>query len=221
MPIFVDEIGGKGCVLCLPLNEGSGTTVHDISGYGNNGTISGATWVNGRYGKALSFDGVDDYVEVPHSASLEPTDVTVEMWINPVSWTHTSMAVALVTKRTDTTNGFFIFWYADTGTINWDWGGNSYRWNTGYSPPLNTWTHLTFTRDSAGRKLYVNGVLRASTSNAGASVATGSVLRIGADSMAARYWFKGTIDAVRIYNRALSEEEIKAIYKGARFAPFR
>ena len=66
-------------------DEGSGTTVKDSSGKGNNGTlVGGPLWVDGKFGKALQFDGVDDYVQVPHNASLIPTTgkATVSVWIN-------------------------------------------------------------------------------------------------------------------------------------------
>ncbi|MCK4342415.1 MAG: LamG domain-containing protein [Phycisphaerae bacterium] len=65
-------------------DEGGGGTVHDYSGYGNNGTLSGANWVSGVLGTALSFDGVDDYVEVADSASLDLTSAfTIEAWVKP------------------------------------------------------------------------------------------------------------------------------------------
>ena len=66
-------------------DEGSGTTVRDSSSKGNNGTlVNGPLWVDGKLGKALQFDGVDDYVQVPHNASLIPTTgkATVSVWIN-------------------------------------------------------------------------------------------------------------------------------------------
>jgi len=71
----------QSCILYLPLDEGAGGTAYDKSGYDNNGTIYGATWMDGKYGKALSFDGVDDYVEVADSASLDITRITVCLWI--------------------------------------------------------------------------------------------------------------------------------------------
>lgn len=157
---------------------------------------------------AMYFDGVDDYVEVKHSSVLEPADITAMVCINPFSWLHTPTAVALIVKRTDPFNGYFMLWLATTGTINFDWGGAGYRWNTGYRPPLNTWTCLAFTRDSSGRKLYVNGSLYSSTSDSGGSPASGSVLRVGMDTAATRYWFQGFISQVLIYSRAIDGSEI-------------
>ena len=65
------------------LDEGSGNSVYDTSGNDNNGTINGATWGDGKYGKALQFNGQDNYVEVPSSDSLEiDENVTIAAWIN-------------------------------------------------------------------------------------------------------------------------------------------
>ena len=51
-------------------DEGEGTTATDSSGNGNDGTIHGATWVDGKFGQALEFNGTDNWVEVPHSQTV-------------------------------------------------------------------------------------------------------------------------------------------------------
>ena len=73
----------NGPVASWPFDEGSGTAVHDTSGHGNNGVISGdAQWVSGFSGSALSFDGNTGRMRVPDSASLDPTTaVSVSAWI--------------------------------------------------------------------------------------------------------------------------------------------
>ena len=73
-----------GCVLALPMDEGSGDTVYDKSGNDNDGTIyGGATWTDGRFGKALDLDGTDDYVEVSSNESLNiKKKLTISMRVN-------------------------------------------------------------------------------------------------------------------------------------------
>ena len=204
-------VGRPNQVLNLPMHEGAGATVRDLSGCGNHGVLRGGIlWVDGSHGWALRFNGTDTYVEIPHSAVLEPTDFALSLWVYPTAY---GAMRAIVAKRTSAYNGYFIFYHTTTNTINWDWGGYPYRWDTGYLPPLNAWTHLAFVRDSTGRYLYVNGTLRSSTTDAGGSVASGSVLRIGADTYALQYFFSGIIAKVHMYSRALGSDEVRAIYE--------
>jgi len=71
-----------GVVGSWHFDEGSGTTAYDTSGNDNDGTINGATWVDGKFGRALDFDGVDDYVEIPDDSSLDITEaITIEAWV--------------------------------------------------------------------------------------------------------------------------------------------
>src|SRR5215472_7057056 len=74
-----------GLVAAYGFNEGSGTTVTDASGNGNNGTITAATWTtSGKYGGTLSFNGSTAVVTVPNAASLQlTTGMTLEAWVNP------------------------------------------------------------------------------------------------------------------------------------------
>ena len=77
--------GPSGLVAAYGFDEGSGTTVTDASGNGNNGTITNATWAtSGKYGKALQFNGTSSLVTIPDSASLHlTTGMTLEAWVNP------------------------------------------------------------------------------------------------------------------------------------------
>ena len=61
-------------------DEGSGTTVHDETN-NNQGTVHGSAWVDGRYGEGLTFDGIDDYVNVPNSPSLSVSEYSVSLWV--------------------------------------------------------------------------------------------------------------------------------------------
>ena len=74
----------EGLVLYLSFDEGAGDTARDSSGHGNNGEINGPKWVEGADGKALEFDGVDDYVEVPYNDMFNINDaMTLAAWVKP------------------------------------------------------------------------------------------------------------------------------------------
>jgi prepilin-type N-terminal cleavage/methylation domain-containing protein len=71
--LTLSPFNDNGLVLYLPFEEGSGTSTRDLSGHNNDGTLyNGPTWVEGKLGKALSFDGVDDYVDCGNGESLRP-----------------------------------------------------------------------------------------------------------------------------------------------------
>lgn len=75
----------EGLVGWWKFDEGTGATALDSSGFGNVGAIRGATYVSGIDQTGLAFDGTNDYVEIPHSASLDITGpLTVEAWIFPI-----------------------------------------------------------------------------------------------------------------------------------------
>ena len=75
-----------GLVAAYAFDEGAGASVADGSGNGNVGTVTGATWTRGRYGKALRFDGADDIVRVPPSSSLDvASELTLSAWIRPTA----------------------------------------------------------------------------------------------------------------------------------------
>ena len=77
----------SGLVAAYSMDQGSGTSLPDLSGTGNNGTISGATWsTSGRFGSALSFNGTSSIVNVPDSSSLDlTTAMTLEAWVQPTA----------------------------------------------------------------------------------------------------------------------------------------
>ena len=84
-PHATTPAGPSGLVAAYGFDEGSGPTVTDASGNGNNGSITNATWAaSGKYGKALQFNGTNSLVTIPDSASLHlTTGMTLEAWVNP------------------------------------------------------------------------------------------------------------------------------------------
>jgi len=194
-------------------DEGSGTVAGDSSGNGNNGTIYGATWATGRYGQALSFDGVSNYAGVPDSSSLRVTGaITLEAWVK----TNSVNKQAVITKS----GGYLLYVGAggDGKVYSYLYGTTS-SWKNGVKYIAdNNWHHIALTYDpSAGAnnfKLYVDGVLDAQyTVTGNINPATNRVGIGDRPDVGFRDFFNDAIDEARIYNRALSAAEIQADFQ--------
>jgi len=189
----------------------SSSVAIDRSNTGSNGIIAGPGSVaNGKFGKALSFDGYADSVNIADGPALHlTTGMTLEAWVNP------SVALGGGVWRTaifkEQTSGTSYSLYAGNGTgrpTGQAYTSAEYNAAGTANIPLNTWTHLAATYDGTTLKLYVNGTLVTSTSVSGNITVTNGMLRIGGNSIW-NEWFRGLIDEVRIYNRALSVTEIQ------------
>src|SRR5882724_9543448 len=196
-----------GLVAAYAFNEGSGTTVADVSGNNNNGTISAATWTTaGKFGSALVFNGTSAQVTVPNATSLQlTTGMTLEVWVFPTG----SLAGwrAVLDKNVD---GYYLMASSDPNNrpaVGGTWTGGNQNTAAPTALALNAWTHLAATFDGATVRLYVNGVQVASQAQTSALAPTTGTLQIGGDSYGE--FFAGRIDEVRIYNRALSAAEIQ------------
>src|SRR6516164_3405370 len=198
----------SGLVAAYSFDEGSGTTVTDASGNGNNGTITGATWSTaGKYGKALSFNGSNAVVTIPDAASLHlSTGMTLEAWVNPSTVNANYRDV--IYKGND---NFYLEATSshssrpDAGMI----AGGTYADAFGTAAlAANTWSFLTETYDGSTLRLYVNGTQVASTAHTGTIATSTNPLQIGGDSIYGQY-FAGLIDEVRVYNVALTAAQIQ------------
>jgi hypothetical protein len=200
----------SGLVGAWGFDEAGGTTTADRSGKANTGTISGATRSTaGKFGGALSFDGVNDWVTVPDANSLDLTaGMTLEAWVRPSA----TGTVWRTTLLKESSAGLVYGLYANTNTqrpsghvftsLETDIRGTA-------TVPLNVWTHLATTYDGSVLRLYVNGV-QVSTGAVSGSIATSAnALRIGGNSIW-NEWFKGLIDEVRVYDRALTAAQVQA-----------
>jgi uncharacterized protein (TIGR02145 family) len=205
-------------------DEKTGTTAYDsaasttFSG-GNHGTLGGGTpsyrpaWTRGKYGSALEFDGVDDYINTPHVSELEITEaITLMAWVKPFNSDAQDRVIqkrsgpnrcdyALICK--DTSGGCYVQFraYGDAGD---DFGTVTSKIN------LNEWSHIATTFiDSANTvKIYVNGVETESSNSFTSDIPTsGEDLQIGGHTGTSR-WFDGPIDDVRIYSYVRTQKQI-------------
>ncbi len=196
-------------VAAYAFNEGAGTTTGDTSGNANTGTLTnGPTWnATGKFGAAVSFDGVNDLILVPASASLNlSTAMTLEAWVNPTATL--SGWKAILQKEADA-----YFLTASSSQQNRPASGATFGttcctnvYATAALVP-NTWTHVAATYNGTLIQLYINGGLVSSMPATGLIQTTTTSLRIGGNTYPTEF-FQGLIDEVRIYNRALSAAEV-------------
>jgi subtilisin-like proprotein convertase family protein len=199
-----------GLVAAYAFNEGAGTTVTDASGNGNTGTIVNATWSTaGKYGNGLFFNGTSAWVAINDAPSMHlTTGMTVEAWVDPSSVDNRWREVLykgndLIYLEAMSPSGAVPVIGAQFGA------GGTFVETPGPTPlTANVWTHLAATYDGATVRLYVNGILVSSQAQTGNLLTSAELLTIGADSIHGSY-FQGTIDEVRIYNRALSASELQ------------
>src|SRR5271166_1780763 len=197
-----------GLVAAYNFDAGSGTVLTDVSGNGNNGTITNATWSTaGKYGGALSFNGKSSTVTINNSPSLDlTTGMTLEAWVNPT--TVSSAWRDVIYKGND---NYFL---EATSTNNklpgagGTFGGADVATYGTSALATKTWTFLTETYDGATLRLYVNGVQVSSMAQTGNILTSTNALQIGGDSIYGQY-FNGLIDNVRIYNTALTQSQIQ------------
>jgi chitodextrinase len=194
-------------VAAYSFNAGSGATVADASGLGNNGTIANAVWTtNGKYGSALIFNGVNALVTIADAPSLRLTNaMTLEAWINPTTVNRTWRDV--IYKAND---NYYLEATSSRNPAAPLGGGSTFgeTWGTA-ALAANTWTHLAVTYDRVTLRLYVNGVQVSSKARTQAIATSANPLQIGGDSLFGRY-FSGTIDEVRIYSSALTAGQVQA-----------
>ena len=193
-------------------NSKSGTTLNDSSGFNNHGTLlNGPNWTRkGKYGSALVFDGVDDKVVVPDSNSLDLTNkLTLEAWVYPTN-AMSGWDTILMKEQPPTNLLYALYANGDNnlpyGYININ-GEQGLSWTS--TLPLNTWSYLALTYDGATLRFYVNGQLVGSKAQTGSLPVTSGTLGIGGNNIWPDECFAGRIDEIRIYNRALTQQEIQ------------
>ena len=200
--------GLNGLVAAYAFEEGSGRLAGDASGRGHAGRIKRSQWVaNGRFGGALDFDGVNDWVTVADEADLNmQAAITIEAWVKPRSLSGWN---TIVLKEGDGRMAYAL--YANdsvprpAGYVRVNFVDQS---AAGRNPlPLNAWTHVAMTYSGTVVRLYVNGAEAGRRSVSGKIQSTNGPLRIGGNAIWGEF-FNGTIDEVRIYKRELSVSEI-------------
>lgn len=181
--------------------------------HARDGTLVNGTYAPGKVANAFSFDGVGDTVTAPDNTDWAlGGDFTVDTWVN---FTSVPVAGHIAFVAHDEGNGYhpkWIFWWKDTGQL-------SFHFNTGsatvdpvsysWTPTTGTWYHVAVTRAGSTFTLYLNGTSVATGSETTAIPDAAGPLTLG--SAENNYFLDGLLDEPEIYQRALSDTEVKAI----------
>ncbi len=202
-------------------NEGSGQTVYDLSSYKNNGTLGVSnnltkedpSWFTGYYGSALSFDGVDDYVSIPYTSSLafdNNDPITISAWIKPEDLQNFGGDSRIVNQGDE----IVLRFVTNTNEVEWILNGftTNDRINSGTNSVVpGTWSHVVGVYNTTDLIIYVNGIQKASIKPAGTYGGITSDWRFSIPQ-ANVVTYNGSLDDIMIFNRALSQGEIFALY---------
>ena len=212
----------KRLVADYSFDQGVGTAARDDSGKGNDGEIYGAAFVKSPRGHALRFDGVDDFVDCGAGKNLQQLELagTIELWVKPaefqgglVNWSNGSggpdQRLVLAFKNREGEDTEFTHRAAD-GT---DLGKHARQYDLDM-PGKNVWNHVALTFDGGTITYHLDGRMRRVHYQQFARAVLEAIpLWIGRCQGLGKEFFQGTIDEVRIYNQALSDEEILAHFK--------
>ena len=208
IPLAHAAVSDSGLVGYWSMDEGTSTIAHDFSGNKNNGTLTGSTlpsWVNGKLGKAISFNG-SNYVSITSGPYLNYRPVTFALWI----------------KESSSQYGTFMIGKSGYGGFLRDYGDGRYEWDI-YSggennifaniPSYNQWHFVVGTYDGTTQILYIDGISAASQA---LNVMPGATSDFGIGSCpfcGPGQFTTGQIDEVRVYNRALSATDVNELYQ--------
>lgn len=187
----------------------------DYSGNGNNGIVYGASLTedrNGNPNSAFSFDGLDDYIITGNNQI--PTDgvISISSWVKmDVSWGNAEFLS--LGSSTSTTWGAII----NTSQLRLNYGRGCSGTSADFANSqikIGFYNHIVFVSNGANMltDVYLNGDKVGSTINGSSGSCSFQNLYLGVDVFSSQEYLKGDIDDISVYNRALTESEIKAIY---------
>jgi hypothetical protein len=219
-------------------DEGSGTVAGDSSGFGYDGTLNNMdanSWCEGLLGKALYFDGVDDYVSVPPFALAGTNTFTITAWIKCKG--AQGVYTGIVWSRDKSSGAGTGICFGSTGEpyfevnqeLAYCWGEEYWRWHSGLIVPTDEWVFVAMVVEANRATLYLgrDGTLSSATNEVEHRVIEkfDGVSMIGYDryeppnsNYLIRHHapFKGMIDDVRVYDHSLDGDKISAIYTAAK-----
>ena len=205
------KIDPKTIVGMWLFDEGNGKIAKDLSGNGNDGTLEGPNWVDGKFGKALEFSGAGDYVNTGNDPI---TDTNATKILSISAWVKRTTKTSKVLVAIRRTPGGYILGVGVLGATT-----NQIKMTKfaivdiylGDFPQDTDWHHIVGVWDEKGQIVYIDGVVNGNSADTAnfSSASTGNLL-IGGDTGDQGYT-DGTIDDVGVFNVALTEGDAKDI----------
>ena len=196
----------------------------DSSIYANHATLTNVKATTDRFGfglRAYEFNGVSSAIKAPNSSALNSASTTVSFWVKVNALPVTGEAFLLSyggwqerLKISLPAHGKPVFSTNNVGTGNSDMDSGD-----GNALPVGTWKHIVMTHDGANDKIFIDGVKKASKAVVGALKSTVHPLGIGYDPIDNGSFFNGAMDEVQVYNYALTEAEVTALYTTQSISP--
>lgn len=221
---YVSLKDGLVLAICSSLSSGGGI-VPDLSGRGNHGTLfnmDATDYPASQYGRALDFDGANDYVSSPNIILSQDASYTACCWARMPNVTDAERRAFLETAGSSPTFTVSLAW----GNDGFSGRNNKFQaftetttdpqvtFATSTTSPLaNVWYHVASRVDTATDQIsiFVNGIEEASTSFAGLLTKAGSGINIGTYRLADSRFMEGMLDDVRLYTRPLLSQEIQTL----------
>lgn len=237
----------RGLLGYYKMSEEQDNVLIDYSDNNNHGTIYGATWkdeelkvlapsslqetppqkiyspytlvktVTSKEVNGLYFDGVDDYVSIPHNAIIKPQHITIMAWVDRDDWAQVDTNGARIISCTES-GGYAISVHSDGRIMFALYIGGGYRYAYS-SGPISPGLHfICATYDGKSLKLYIDGELDSEIPYSGnISYSVNNHVTIGVESGGAAgvesgFYLSGVISNLSIWNRGLSEEEVSYYY---------
>ena len=211
VPVTVTAPAPSGLVVALGFDEGTGATGNDTSGFGHHAALSNTAWTpSGKFGSALTFNGTTSWATIADTTTLDlTTGMTLSAWVRPTSLSGGYRTVMLKERAPGLSYGLYAADGASRPPAGYVDTGGDVSIEAAANLLADTWAHLAVTYDGTSLRLYVNGVLAGTRSATGSIRTSTAPLRIGGNAVWGEY-FAGTIDEVRVYNRALTVTDIQS-----------
>ncbi|HYR87803.1 MAG TPA: LamG-like jellyroll fold domain-containing protein, partial [Terriglobia bacterium] len=212
----------SGLIGYWSFDEGAGANTTDRSGSGFNGNFSANPgWASGVVGGAALFNATDNgndnddpRIVIGRNFDVASLPYTITVWVNPSNFTDWRAILSKRDRYGLSQMRFDLGLAKGTGRVYTN-SARSYLMFS-YAPPVNTWTHLAIVATSSGTQLYVNGVLKQTMGvmSLGNSATANTVIGgTGEGTGGDNDPFKGMLDEIRVYNRALSASEVQAVFQ--------